>query len=378
MNTPDYLYFDYAASSPVFDEVIEAMMPFYQKYYGNPSNNINGMGIFIEDAIEISKNNIFELLNAQNHDVIFNSGATEGINTCLKSLYSLYGGDRKQIITCKTEHKAVIEVCNYLENFGAEIIYLPVDNNGNIKLEDLQNVVNNNTLGVVLMAVNNETGVMHDIKRISEICLENSIRFICDATQAVGKIKIDLNAVDIDYLILSGHKMYAPKGIGAILYKKSENFNALIHGGGQQKNFRSGTLNVPGIIGLGKAAEILIGKQNTEFDKIQIIQNTFESSLLKYRENLFVVSKDVNRSPFISNICFKNKDVEEILLPTRTYLSISTGSACSSQLIKPSHVLLAMGFSDNIADKCLRFSFGIQTTPKEVEQLLYILNSLLQ
>jgi cysteine desulfurase len=377
MNASEYIYLDYAASTPVLKEVIEEMMPFYTEYCGNPSNSINAMGDYVDNAINKSKDNLFGLLKAQDYEIVFNSGATEGINTCLKSLYSIYGGNKKHIITCKTEHKAVIEVCNYLQNIGAEITYLSVDENGNIDLNELKNKINQNTLAVVLMAVNNETGVIHDIGMISELCKENSTRFVCDATQAVGKIKIDLCKTPIDYVILSGHKMYAPKGIGALLYKKQEKIIALIHGGGQQNNIRSGTLNVTGIVGLGKAASILAINPKDEYERIKKLQSIFENELLSSGKT-FVVANGAKRSPFISNICFTENDVEDIIFPSRNLISFSTGSACTSEIIEPSYVLSAMGLNSYNADKCLRFSFGIQTTQNDINQALVHFKTLLK
>ncbi|MBI9062571.1 MAG: cysteine desulfurase [Marinilabiliaceae bacterium] len=370
------IYLDYAASTPVVEEVMNEIIPYFTSIYSNPSNTINTMGNAASQAVGKAQKQIKELLNAWDYEVIFTSGATEGINTCLKSLYSLYGQNKNHIITCKTEHKAVISVCEYLESIGAEISYLPVDKNGQISLEDLKNSIKNNTIAVALMAVNNEMGVIHDFKGISAICEANDVKFVCDATQAVGKIHVDPSTINIDYLILSGHKMYAPKGIGALLFKKGDKVNPLIHGGAQQGDLRSGTLNVPGIVGLGKAAEILKASREDLYVKIRELQETFEGELLKTGK-IRVIGKEGNRSPYISNIQFLENDVEELIFPMRDKLYFSTGSACTSEIIEPSYVLKAMGLKNEEAERCLRFSYGMVTTKNEINQALTLLKSII-
>jgi len=216
------VYLDYAASTPVAEEVLNEVIPYFRTIYSNPSNTINTIGQSASSAVKKAEEQIKELLNAWDYELVFTSGATESINTALKSLFALYGNNRNRIITCKTEHKAVLSVCEYLETLGAEIEYLPVDINGNISLFDLEKSITENTLAVALMFVNNETGVIHDIEKISNICLTKSVSFICDATQAVGKMEIDLQHISPDFLIFSGHKMYAPKGVGALLIRKNE------------------------------------------------------------------------------------------------------------------------------------------------------------
>lgn len=366
------IYLDYAASTPVVEEVLNEIIPYFTTIYGNPSNGINEIGISASKAVRKAEGQIKSLLNAWEYDIVFTSGATESINTALKSLFSLYANKRNKIITCKTEHKAVLSVCNYLETMGAEIEYLPVDINGNVSLTDLEKSITDTTLAVTLMHVNNETGVIHDIESISKICQDKLVNFICDATQAIGKIETDMENFNPDFLIFSGHKMYAPKGVGALLIRKNEKLIPLIHGGGQQTNLRSGTLNVPGIVGIGKAAELLNENINSEFGRVSQLQAKFESELLKTGK-VSIVAQGANRSPFISNIHFLNNESEEIIFPLRDKLFFSTGSACTTQIVETSHVLRGMGMQSSDAGNCLRFSFGKQTTLKDLSIAIELL-----
>nr|WP_320118655.1 cysteine desulfurase family protein [uncultured Marinifilum sp.] len=377
MSNSKSIYLDYAASTPVVEEVLSAIIPYFTTIYSNPSNEINAVGQTATNAVKKAQEQIKDLLNAWDYEIVFTSGATESINTALKSLFTLAGGKKNKIITCKTEHKAVLSVCEYLETIGAEIEYLPVDINGNISLENLKNIITKETLAVVLMSVNNEAGIIHDIDGISKICQEKSVRFLCDATQAVGKLPLNLTEIPVDYLIFSGHKIYAPKGVGVLLIRKDEKLIPLIHGGGQQANLRSGTLNVPGIVGVGKAAELLKGKIVSEFVRITKLQKEFEKGLLKTGK-VSIISRDTNRSPYISNIHFLSNESEEIIFPLKDKLFFSTGSACTTQIIETSHVLREMGMKSEEAGNCLRFSFGISTTAEEINQALTLLKSIIE
>lgn len=370
------VYLDYAASTPVIEDVLNDIIPYFTTIYSNPSNAINAIGQSASKAVKKAEEQIMALLNAWDYEIVFTSGATESLNTALKSLFALYGNTRNKIITCKTEHKAVLSVCEYLETLGAEMEYLPIDINGNISLVDLENSITDNTLAVALMSVNNETGVIHDIESISGICQQKSVNFICDATQAVGKLDVDLEQISPDFVIFSGHKMYAPKGVGALLIRKNNKLTPLIHGGGQQTNLRSGTLNVPGIVGIGKAAEFLKDKIDSDFTRITQLQEEFESELLKTGK-IAVVAEKANRSPYISNIHFLRNDSEEIIFPLKDKLFFSTGSACTTQIVEPSHVLRSMGMNNSEAENCLRFSFGKQTTQEDIQMALTLLKNII-
>lgn len=371
------IYLDYAASTPVDPKVIAEMLPYFSDIYANPSNAINDLGVQAQEAIDKSIEQIKDTLNAHDYKLIFTSGATESINTCLKSIYLQNGHKKNQIITCKTEHKAVLSVCKYLEELGAEIKYLSVDCEGNISTQELKESISKETLAVTLMHVNNETGVIHDIETINKICNEKEVPFICDATQAVGKLPIDLQKNPIDFLCFSGHKIYAPKGIGALLIRKTRNILPIIHGGGQQHNYRSGTLNVPGIVAIGKALELTSTNIQKEYRRIERLQKDFEEQLVETGKVDIIGSKQ-NRSPFISNLLFKENHSEEIIFPLRNKLFFSTGSACTSEIIEPSHVLTSMGIERKKAERCLRFSFGTPTSQEEINSAINLLNDIIQ
>ncbi|MCW3788496.1 cysteine desulfurase family protein [Plebeiibacterium sediminum] len=369
MNISEHIYLDYAASTPTLPEVVEEVLPYMVENFSNPSNGIHNGGKTVAQAIEKATTRIQKLIGAWDYDVIYTSGATEGLNMTLKGLYLESGHHKKQIITCKTEHKAVLAVCDYLTELGAEISYVDVNIDGELNYDQLKQLISENTLAVCLMAVNNETGVIHDIDTISSICLQNNVKYICDGTQAVGKLPLNIEKTPIDALIFSGHKMYAPKGIGAVVLKRSFKIHPLIHGGGQQNDRRSGTLNVPGIVGLGKAAEILTERITIENDNIRRLQKLLEGQLTKEQKSK-IIGAQAKRSPYISNIYFHLNEHEEIIFPLSSKIYFSTGSACTSEIIEPSHVLRAMGMDSKEADRCLRFSFGIQTTENEVKEAI--------
>lgn len=368
-----HIYLDYAATTPVDKRVLDDMLPYFLEDFGNPASS-NLFGQKASNVVRVIENNIKNFFKADDFNIVFTSGATESINMCLKSLFFEYGHERNVIITSKTEHKAVLEVCSYLESIGAEIIYLPVDRNGNISIDDLEKTLSDKTLAVALMAVNNETGVIHDVESIGELCSSRKVKFICDSTQTVGKVNFSVD--NIDYFVLSAHKIYGPKGVGAILFKKNNLLTPLIHGGGQQNNYRSGTLNVSGIVGLGSAIKLLEDSYISDSKRILTLKNKFESELLSTGK-IEILSINANRSPYISNVHFINSDIDSIKLPLQAKISFSSGSACTSKIIKPSHAITAMGYSDEEAGRCLRFSFGRNITESDIDIALQEIKKLL-
>lgn len=369
------IYLDYASTTPVDKRVVKQMLPYFMEEFGNPSS-LHLYGQKAEYAVKDAERKIKEFINTDDYNVVFTSGATESINTCLKSLFFEYGHKRNIIITSKTEHKAVLEVCLYLESIGAEIVYLPVDRMGNISIDDLNKSINNKTLAVALMAVNNETGVINDIEKIGELCESNNVKFVCDTTQALGKIDIDIEKAKIDYLVLSAHKIYGPKGIGALLFKKGNTLMPLIHGGGQQNNYRSGTINVSGIVGFGGAINILKDIELSDRERVLNLKERFEQQLLKTKK-IEIISNKANRSPYIANIHFKEMDIDMIKLPLQKFVAFSGGSACTSKIVEPSHVIRAMGYSNDEASRCLRFSFGRTTTSEDIDVVVEEIKKLL-
>lgn len=373
-NNERIIYFDNASTTKLDEEVFQAMLPFLKEFYGNASSS-HKFGFNISKEIEVSKQRIADLINSDSKEIIFTSGATESINTILKSVLNS-NNQRSQIITVSTEHSSVLDTCEFLENNGLDIVYLPVQKNGLIDLETLKKVIGPKTLMVCIMLVNNETGVIQPVKKIAEIVHQNGALMFTDATQAVGKIKVDVIDLDIDFMAFSSHKFHGPKGIGGFYLKKQlfKDFNAQIHGGKHQDGLRSGTLNVPGIIGFGKACEIA-SIQIDNYNSVYELKKFLEIELLKI-EGSFINGDLENRIYNISNICFPNID-SDIAIKMLNNICVSNGSACSSALIEPSHVLQAMGLSNKEAHSSLRFSLSKYTTEEEVTILVEKLNEVI-
>lgn len=360
-------YFDNASTTKVDVRVLEAMLPFYSEIYGNASSN-HEFGKKSKEAIELSRKQVSKLINCNEDEIIFTSGATESINLALKGYIESNFEKGNHIITVKTEHKAVLATCEYLETKGVEVTYLDVDKDGLISISELKKAIRRDTFLVCIMHVNNETGVIQPINEIGSIAKEGGIAFLCDATQAVGKIKVDAHKNNIDMLCFSAHKINGPKGVG-ILYKKREiELTPLFHGGGQENGLRAGTYNTPLIVGLGKACEI----SSQEMEKNAIVLNEISSYLLQklYEINGFVLLGNVKHK--ISNI----NDVlipglnSEIFIAKASNLSLSNGSACTSQIIESSHVLKAMGLTDEQCNQSIRISIDKTTTTVQIDELI--------
>lgn len=365
MNTP-VIYFDNNATTRVDDEVIEAMIPYFKNNYGNASSKLHVFGWQVEAAIEKAKQQIAAYINSEPDELIFTSGATESINLVLKGIYEVYKVKGNHIITVSTEHKAVLDVCNYLEKQGASVTYLNVDREGVIDMEELIAAITEKTILISIMAANNETGVLQDIEKIGQICAERKIVFFTDATQFVGKLRCNVIEQNIHCMAFSAHKFHGPKGIGVLYVRRKDprvNMSTQIHGGGHQNNLRSGTLNVPGIIGMAKACEIAerdFWEINTHVSQIK---NYFEHQLLDL-EGLSINGTTRNRLYNTSNIKFPLQlDVKALL----NNFAFSSGSACTSIDIKPSYVLKEMGLSPEEIKNCYRFSFSKYNTLNEVK-----------
>ena len=360
----DFIYLDYNATTPVDQRVVDKMLPFFNSLYANAGSS-HLFGLTVKEAIDEAGEKIAELITADPKEIIYTSGATEAVNLALKGIEKANG--KNHIITVKTEHKAVLDTCMYLEKQGFSLTYLDVGKDGLIDLDELKNVITDKTLLVCVMFVNNETGVIQPINEIAEIAHDKNCLVFCDATQAVGKVPVNVKDLGIDLMAFSAHKFYGPKGIGA-LYVSSElkkTIVAQIHGGGQQFNIRSGTLNVPGIIGMGKAAEIAIEEMDSNSRKIKDLRDHLENSLLKIT-NTFVNGDRDHRIFNTSNICFSDVNSEKMILSLGN-ISVSSGSACNATTSKPSHVLKAMGMNDLDALSSIRFSLGKFTTKSEIE-----------
>lgn len=358
---------DYNATTPCDPRVVEAMLPYFTKQFGNAASHTHSYGWTAKEAVDVAREQIAALIHAEPGEIIFTSGATEAINLAIKGVFELYHQKGNHIITCVTEHKAVLDTCKTLEKRGAQITYLPVHKDGSISLSQLEDAITSQTILVVLMYANNETGYIHPVKEISKIIHEKNSYFFCDATQAVGKIPVDVNEDGIDLMSFSGHKIYGPKGIGA-LYLRRKNprmrVQAQMDGGGHENGFRSGTLNVPGIVGMGKAAQLLSDEMNLDNERINELRNQLEQALKAGKVS--VNGNVAARLPNVTNVAFHGVNGQQLITEVTKKIAVSTGSACTSALPEPSHVLSAMGIPDDLAKASLRFSLGKFTTQEEV------------
>lgn len=360
------IYLDNNATTRPDERVINAMLPYFTDYYANP-NSAHLAGLSVNEAVELAAWHTAGLIGAEEKEIIFTSGASESINLAIKGLSSQ---NRKHIVTVATEHKAVLDTCLYMENIGFEVSYLPVGSDGLLDLDLLNKTITDETLMVIVMMVNNETGVIQDCKEIGNIAHSKNVLFMCDATQAAGKIPVDVKDLNIDLLAFSAHKFYGPKGIGALYIssKAKIKLTPQIHGGGQQRKLRSGTLNVPGIIGFGKACEIALIEMKTDEERIKRLRNHLEENLLKI-EGSFVNGNSQKRIYNTSNICFPGVNAQRLIIALQN-ISVSDGSACSSVTTEPSHVLKALGVSNENALSSVRFSLGRFTTFEEIENTI--------
>lgn len=356
------IYLDYAATTPVKKEVLEKMLPFFSEYFGNSSSSTHQQGWYASGAIKKARKQIAEAINCEESEIIFNSGATEGINQAIRSIYKLYYKKGNHIVVSKTEHKAVLDTVKDLEKEGADVTYLDVNNDGKIDIETFKSVLKENTILAAVMWINNETGVIQDIKSLSEIAYENNIPFLCDGTQAIGKIPIDMSENKIGVMPLSAHKFFGPKGVGA-LYVRRKNpriaLTSLITGGSQERKLRAGTLNTPGIVGMGEAIELANGELNKNSKRVIEIKEAFKLFFNQY--GALYNEAENSTSPHILNITLPNVKADSLIKKTRN-LSFSLGSACTSETLDPSHVLSAMGKSKIDCFSSFRLSFSSEIT----------------
>lgn len=364
MQSPVYL--DYNATTPCLPEVVEAMLPYFSDIYGNPSSYQHLAGWKAEEAVEMARDQIAALLQARSKEIIFTSGATEALNLAIKGLMDGLDLHKNHVITAATEHKAVLDSCQYLKTKGLKFTYLPVNRDGLINLQDLQNAIRPETGLITVMMANNETGVIQPTDAIYKIARQHRIPFLTDATQAVGKMQIDASKT-ADFLCISAHKMYGPKGIGCLYINKKSNYPLLpqMHGGGHENKLRSGTLNVPSIVGFGKASSLALAGQLEECCRIQELRDLLENTLLNL-DGTQLNGARAQRLPNVSNISFLNVEGTEFLKMLNLKLAVSSGSACSSVINQPSHVLTAMGISPSLAMSSVRFALGKYTTKNDI------------
>ena len=362
------IYLDYNATTPVDEQVLEVMLPYFSRRFGNASSTTHSFGWTAEEAAEQAREQVAGFLGAADADeVLFTSGATEAINAAIKGVAEAYARKGRHIVTAQTEHKAVLDTCKALEHQDYDVTYLPVDESGRVDPDDVEAAFTDETILAAIMWANNETGVLQPIPEIYERVRSRDILFMTDATQAVGKVPVSVEHADL--LACSGHKVYGPKGVGA-LYVSRRNPRVrlvpLIDGGGQESGRRGGTLNVPGIVGMGEALERAQEKTEEESSRLEQLRNRFEAKLLDELPDLLMNSEGAPRLPQTANISFRGLEANNLMTALRN-VAVSSGSACTSGSNKPSHVLKAMGLSGEEARAALRFSLGRYTTEEEVD-----------
>ncbi|MEL0649916.1 cysteine desulfurase family protein [Algibacter sp. TI.3.09] len=365
-------YLDSASTTKTDPRVLKEMLPYFTEYFGNASSS-HSFGKLANEAIEEARTQVAEIINCDNKEIIFTSGATESINMAIKGYVESNPDKGNHIITVKTEHKAVLSTCEYLETKGFEVTYLDVDKNGVILFDQLRDSVKENTSLVVIMHVNNETGIIQPIKEIGEFTRENNIAFFCDATQSVGKIKVDIEDDYVDMLCFSGHKLNGPKGIGVLYKRKNIELTPLIHGGGQEKGLRGGTYNTPLIVGLGKACEIACDELKHNIDVIEQKSKFLIQELKKIKDS-FVVGNQYYRASNIIDVIVPELN-SDIIISKIPFLALSNGSACTSQIIESSHVLKAMGFTDAECSQSLRISIDKTISLNQIIELVEIIQN---
>ncbi|MBN7810890.1 cysteine desulfurase [Algoriphagus sp. H41] len=376
MNYPIYL--DYNATTPCAPEVLEAMLPYFSTHFGNAASKSHPYGWVAENAVEEARENVANLIGANPKEIVFTSGATEAINLAIKGIFESYPGEKQHYITCQTEHKAVLDTFAELEKRGAEVTYLPVNSLGEISLESLERAILPHTKLVSLMWANNETGVIHPIQKIAELCEKRNVAFFTDAVQAVGKIPVVTRGIHL--MALSAHKLYGPKGVGALYVRHNHALPkplAQIHGGGHEKGMRSGTLNVTGIVGFGKAAELRRQEMAAEGERLTILRDNLERQLLAIPDT-FLNGSHIDRLPHVCNISFGGVEGEELLRKVNQKVAVSSGSACTSISPKPSHVLQGMGIDADLGRASIRFSLGKNIHEEDIAKTLVWIGKVLE
>jgi cysteine desulfurase len=363
----DYpIYLDYNATTPCHRDVVSEMLPWFSEYFGNAASKNHPYGWVAEDAVERAREQIARLIGAKSKEIIFTSGATESLNLAIRGVFEVYAKEKQHFITSKTEHKAVLDNFQKLESLGAEVTYLDVDRAGSIDLNALKRQIKSHTKMICLMWANNETGHIHPVEQIANIAETAGIIFCTDAVQAAGKIPVDTKGIHL--MAISAHKMYGPKGVGALYIRHNHPLPKplpIILGGGHEKGFRSGTLNVPAIVGFGKAAEMRSREMAREGERLCVLRDQLERSLLQIPGTCLNGSLG-NRLPHVSNIAFEGVEGEELLKLLNQKIAVSSGSACTSISPKPSHVLSAMGLPADLGRASVRFSLGQNTVESDI------------
>ena len=365
------IYLDCNATTPIDERVLKTMLPYFTEHFGNPASITHQYGWEAEAAVKKAREILATGINTTPEEIIFTSGATEANNLAIKGIAEAYFNKGRHIITIATEHNAVLDPCTYLQNLGFEVTYLPVNRDGIIDITRLETALRDDTILVSIMAANNEIGVLQPLAKIGEICKENSIIFHTDAAQAIGKISLDVQAMNIDLMSLTAHKIYGPKGIGAIYVRRRHprvKLASQIHGGGHERGMRSGTLCTPQIVGFGKAVEVALAEMESETKRLTSLRQKLWEKL-QTLENIFLNGHPTERLSGNLNISVEGVDGQALLLGLQSVMAVSSGSACTSAKVAPSHVLQALGRSEKLAYASVRFGIGRFNTVQEIDMV---------
>ena len=364
------IYLDNNATTPTDPRVVEAMLPYFYDIPGNAASRNHPFGWKAEEAVDYAREQIADLIGADPKEIIFTSGATESDNLAIKGVFEMYASKGNHIITVKTEHKAVLDACKKVEKMGGEVTYLDVQNDGMVDLNLLESSITDKTILISIMWANNETGVIQQMKEIGDICKKHGVLFMSDATQAVGKIPVFPKEVGVHLMAFTSHKMYGPKGVSALFVNRKNprvKVTAQMDGGGHERGMRSGTLNVPGIVGFGKAAAIAKAEMSQDAQRLSKLRDKLENAFKDNLEEVYVNGNVNSRMPHVSNISFKHVEGEGLMMTFNQNIAVSSGSACTSASLEPSYVLVALGLGDDLAHSSIRFSLGRFTTEEDID-----------
>lgn len=363
------IYLDNNATTPMDPRVLETMLPYFTDRFGNAASRNHPFGWAAEEAVDYAREQVAKLIGCDPKEIIFTSGATEADNLALKGVFEMYASKGNHIITLTTEHKAVLDTCKHIEKLGGQVTYLEVKEDGLVDLEALEAAITPQTILIAIMYGNNEIGVLQPVKEISNIARKHNVLFFTDGTQAVGKVPVDVQRDGIDLMAFSAHKMYGPKGVGALYVRRKGprvKVTAQMDGGGHERGMRSGTLNVPGIVGFGRACEICMNEMESEAARLSKLRDKLEQSLLALEE-AYVNGNREHRLPHVANISFKYVEGEGLMMGFNKDIAVSSGSACTSASLEPSYVLKALGLGDDLAHSSLRFGLGRFTTEEQID-----------
>jgi cysteine desulfurase len=370
MDNKRLIYLDNASTTPTDPRVVEAMVPYFTTHFGNAASRNHPFGWAAEEGVDYAREQIAKLIGAEDKEIIFTSGATESINLALKGAFEMYAKKGNHFITAKTEHKAVLDTCKHIEKMGGEVTYLDVQYDAMINLAELEAAIRPTTIMVCIMYANNETGVIQPMKEIGQICEKHGVLLMSDITQAAGKIPVDVKALGIHVAAFTAHKLYGPKGIGALFVNRIKprvKVTAQIDGGGHERGMRSGTLNVTGIVGFGKAAELAMAEMDKDAARLSKLRDKLQTAFMERMEEVTINGNVNSRLPQITNMSFKHVEGEGLMMTFNQNIALSSGSACTSASLEPSYVLVAMGLGDDLAHSSLRFSLGRFTTEDDVD-----------